>query len=637
MLRNRLKTKEGTSSRERVLVSIAVWGCRAAGDICFNLPSLESRERMALAYEFARYLKVRGAWGASWSPDGRRLTFLTEITGVPQVWEVEAGGPSWPEQLTFYEERVSGAEYSPVDNRLLFGMDAGGNERTQLFLLERGEVTDLTRAPGAIHYSGGFSPDGGRVAYTATRRNGTDFDVFVQDLDGEPEMVWEVSGYHTVSDWAPDGSALIVSRHHSNLNNDLYWLDLETGEATLLTPHEGDARFSGARVAPDGRLYLATDRDGDFMRLARLDPSTLDVTYLTPDDWDVEGVELSRDGRYLLASRNVEGYSDLMLFSGEGKRMPDVAVPEGIVGGFEFSPDSRRLAFTLVGPTRNPDVWVLDLPDGEPRQVTRSSTAGIPRSTFQRPSLVRYPSFDGLEIPALLYEPGGAGGNAPVVVNVHGGPESQSRPGFAPVTQYLLQRGYAVFFPNVRGSTGYGKAYTHLDDVELRMDSVRDLAHAAEWLRERGHERVAVMGGSYGGFMVLAALTEYPELWSAGVDIVGIANLVTFLENTGSYRRGLREPEYGSLEKDRAFLESISPIHKAGNITAPLMVIHGKNDPRVPVGEAEQIVERVRENGGTVEYLLYEDEGHGLAKLKNRLDAYPKIADFLEEHLGTRG
>jgi dipeptidyl aminopeptidase/acylaminoacyl peptidase len=205
------------------------------------------------------------------------------------------------------------------------------------------------------------------------------------------------------------------------------------------------------------------------------------------------------------------------------------------------------------------------------------------------------------------------------------------------VTQYLLGRGYAVFFPNVRGSTGYGKAYTHLDDVGLRMDSVRDLAHAAYWLKESGHRRIAVMGGSYGGFMVLAALTEYPRLWSAGVDIVGIANLVTFLENTGSYRRSLREPEYGSLENDRALLESISPIHKAGDITTPLMVIHGKNDPRVPVGEAEQIVDRVLRNGGMVEYLLYEDEGHGLAKLKNRLDAYPKIAAFLDEHLKTRG
>jgi dipeptidyl aminopeptidase/acylaminoacyl peptidase len=387
-------------------------------------------------------------------------------------------------------------------------------------------------------------------------------------------------------------------------------------------------------VTPEGgSAYLATDRDGNFMRLARLDLSTLELTYLTPDDWDVEGVDLSEDGHYLLVSRNVEGYSDLVLFSGEGRRMPDLRVPEGIVSGFAFSPDSRRLAFTLVGPTRNPDVWVLALPDGEPRRVTRSSTAGIPRSTFRRPSLVRYLSFDGREIPALFYEPGGAGANAPVVVNVHGGPESQSRPTFAPITQYLLDRGYAVFFPNVRGSTGYGKAYTHLDDVELRMDSVKDLAHAAEWLRGRGHESVAVMGGSYGGFMVLAALTEYPELWSTGVDIVGIANLVTFLENTGSYRRALREPEYGSLSRDREFLESISPIHKAGNIRAPLMVIHGKNDPRVPVGEAEQIVEGARENGGRVEYLLYEDEGHGLAKLKNRLDAYPKIAAFLDEHL----
>jgi dipeptidyl aminopeptidase/acylaminoacyl peptidase len=598
--------------------------------LIFDLWRLQ--ERSALPYEFARYLKIRGAWGASWSPDGRKLSFLTEITGVPQVWEMPVEGLSWPEQLTFYEERVSGAEYSPAQSRLLFGMDAGGNERTQLFLLEDGEVTDLTRAPDAIHYPGGFSPDGKRIAYTATRRNGTDFDVFVQETGGKPEMVWEVSGYHTVSDWAPDGSFLLVSRHRSNLDNDLYRLDLASGEATLLTPHEGDARFYGACITPDGgSVYLATDRDGDFMRLARLDLSTLELTYLTSDDWDVEVVELSRDGRYLLVSRNVEGYSDVLLFSGEGRRMPDPGIPEGIVGGFEFSPDSRRIAFTLVGPTRNPDVWVLDLPDGEPRQVTRSSTAGIPRSTFRRPQLVRYPTYDGCEIPALLYEPEDE--NAPVVVNVHGGPESQSRPAFAPVTQYLLHRGYAVFFPNVRGSTGYGKAYTHLDDVELRMDSVRDLAHAAEWLREMGHERITVMGGSYGGFMVLAALTEYPELWSAGVDIVGIANLLTFLENTGSYRRALREAEYGSLEKDHALLESMSPIHKAQTIRAPLMVIHGKNDPRVPVGEAEQIVERVRENGGTVEYLLYEDEGHGLLKLKNRLDAYPKIAAFLDRYL----
>ncbi|MDQ4042289.1 MAG: S9 family peptidase [Actinomycetota bacterium] len=591
-----------------------------------------------MAYEFARYLKIRAAHGATWSPDGRRIAFLTDITGVTQAWEVPVEG-GWPEQLIFHEERVSGIQYSPTGNRLLYSMDAGGNERSQLFLLGGGEERNLTRAPEAIHYFGGFSPDGERIAYTATRRNGTDFDVFVQDLpDGEPETVWMTSGYHTVVGWAPDASFLVVSRHHSNLDNNLYRLDLASGEATLLTPHDGEARFRGARVTPDGEsIFLATDRDGDFVRLARLDLSTLEIEYLTPDDWDVEEVELSEDGRWLAVSRNVEGYSDFMLFSGRGRRVPGPEMPEDIVGGFEFSPDGERLAFTLTGPNRNPDVWVVDLPDGEARRLTRSSTAGIPPRTFRRPKIVRYPTFDGREIPALFYEPEASPESAPVVVNIHGGPESQSRPLFAPVTQYLLGRGYAVFTPNVRGSTGYGKTYTHLDDVYLRMDSVKDLACAAEWLRDRGHEKVAVMGGSYGGFMVLAALTEYPELWTAGVDIVGIANMVSFLENTGSYRRALREPEYGSLERDRGFLESISPLHKAEEITAPLMVIHGKNDPRVPVGEAEQIVEKVKKNGGAVEYLLYEDEGHGLAKLKNRLDAYPKIAAFLDEHLAHAG
>ncbi|HET7479452.1 MAG TPA: S9 family peptidase [Rubrobacteraceae bacterium] len=590
-----------------------------------------------MPHEFARYLKVRSAYGATWSRDGRRLAFLTDITGVPQVWEVPAEG-GWPEQLTFHEERVMGAEYSPAGDRIVFSMDTGGNERAQIFLLDpsAGEECDLTNAPDAIHYFGGHSPDGARIAYTATRRNGTDFDVFVQDLpDGEPQCVWEVSGYHTVADWGPDGSFLIVSRHHSNLNNDLYRLDLAnaSGEPTLLTPHDGDARFQSVNVTPDGAsAYLATDRDGDFLRLGRLDLSTLDLTYLTPDDWDVEEVKLSRDGRYMVASRNVDGYTEVRFFNGRGSRRPGPQLPKGILGGFEFAPDSERLAFTVTAPERNPDVWLLDLPEGEPRRLTRSSTAGIPPRTFRRPRLVRYPTFDDGQIPALFHEPDA--GSAPVIVNVHGGPESQSRPGFAPVTQYLIHRGYAVFAPNVRGSTGYGKEYTHLDDVELRMDSVKDLAHAAHWLREQGHERVAVMGGSYGGFMVLAALTEYPDLWSAGVDIVGIANMVTFLENTGSYRRRLREPEYGSLEKNREFLESISPIHKAEKITAPLMVVHGKNDPRVPVGEAEQIVERVKNNGGAVEYLLYEDEGHGLAKLKNRLDAYPRIAAFLDRHLG---
>jgi dipeptidyl aminopeptidase/acylaminoacyl peptidase len=368
---------------------------------------------------------------------------------------------------------------------------------------------------------------------------------------------------------------------------------------------------------------------------------------LTPD-WDVEALALSPDGRTLAHLTNVEGYSELgLLDAATGRSLPVPVLPRGMIGApvllrcatrLDFDASGRRLALSLSSPTLTPDVWVLDLDANSARQVTHSSLAGIPRDSFVEPELVHFRSFDGLEIPGLLYLPPGAerDGRLPVLVDVHGGPESQRRPEFNAVSQYLVNRGYAVFAPNVRGSSGYGLDYLRLDDVEKRMDSVADLAEGARWLVQSGvadPQRVAVMGGSYGGFMVLAALTTYPELWAAGVDIVGIANFVTFLENTGPWRRHLREAEYGSLASDRPFLQSISPIHRLDRVTAPLLVIHGANDPRVPIGEAEQVVGALRARGVPVEYLRYEDEGHGLQKLTNRLDAYPRIADFLDRHL----
>jgi dipeptidyl aminopeptidase/acylaminoacyl peptidase len=273
-------------------------------------------------------------------------------------------------------------------------------------------------------------------------------------------------------------------------------------------------------------------------------------------------------------------------------------------------------------------------------RATASARGALPESAFVTPQLVRYPAFDGRQIPSYLFLPRGvAAGRLPAVVHVHGGPEGQARPHFDPVWQYLAASGYAVVVPNVRGSTGYGYEYQSLDDVRLRMDSVADLAATVRWLDEEGiadPRRIAVMGGSYGGFMVLAALTTYPDLWAAGVDIVGIANFVTFLENTGPWRRKLREPEYGSLENDREFLESISPIHHVDAITAALFVVHGANDPRVPVGEAEQIVSALRARGVSVEYLRFENEGHGLSKRANQVEAYPAIARFLDDQVKNR-
>jgi len=613
----------------------------------------------AKEFPFSRYLNIRSAYGPSFSPDGEHVAFLTDITGVPQVWRIATSG-GWPDQLTFFEERCGFVAYSPTDDQMVFGMDAGGNERQQLFLLSGdGQIIrPLTEEPDAIHAFGGWSHDGRRIAWTANRRDVRHFDVYVQDVTtGEVTCVWQTEGMNEVSGWSPDDRQLLVVRSHSSFDQDLYLLDLASGVVRHLTPHQGQVRYGSVSWAPDGRgLYLVSDRGRDFLALAYLDLTAgpeagghAPLRFLAMPEWDVEAVVVSPDGRHLAYLTNVEGYGELAVLDvASGRSLPLPALPGGVLDPphlyrwgrrLAFSCDGRRLALALSSPRHNPDVWTIDLEAATATQLTRSSRAGIPQDSFAEPELVRYRSFDGLEIPAFLYLPPGAArdGRLPVIVEVHGGPEAQRRPEFNPVYQFFINRGYAIFAPNVRGSTGYGLTYTHLDDVEKRMDSVADLAYGARWLADSGiadPQRIAVMGGSYGGFMVLAALTAYPDLWAAGVDIVGIANFVTFLENTGPWRRHLREAEYGSLADDRAFLESISPIHHVDKIRAPLIVILGANDPRVPVGEAEQIVEALRARGVPVEYLRYEDEGHGLVKLKNRLDAYPKMADFLDRHLG---
>ncbi len=592
-------------------------------------------------YEFQRYLNVRTATGPSFSPDGTRLSFLADVTGVPQVWSVPVEG-GWPDQLTFYAERVSEARYSPSADEILFAMDAGGNERHALLLLERAgaEITPLTGAPDVIHQLGGWSHDGTRIAYGANSRNASFFDVYVDTPAApDPRRVLQHDGTNYALGWTAGGHVL-VARHYTNMHNALYLVDPsdEVAEPRLLTPDPAEAIYTSPVATPNGAgIYLVSDLHRDFMALLYLDLQTLELREVDAPDWDVEEVALSRDGRCLAYTVNVEGYSELRLRETAGGALSVPDLPRATYSQLEWSPDGRRLALTLNGPRHNPDVWIVDVEEGLARQVTHSARGGIPQDDLVEPTVIRYPTFDGRQIPALYFRPQGQEGQdgLPTVVEVHGGPESQRRPIWSAPIQYLVGRGFAVLAPNVRGSTGYGKAYTHLDDVYLRMDSVRDLAHAVEWLRANGADqrRIAVMGGSYGGFMVLSAITTYPDLWAAAVDIVGIANFVTFLENTGVWRRALREAEYGSLERDRDFLAEISPIRHVERITAPLIVLHGANDPRVPVGEAEQIVETLRRRGRPVEYLRFEDEGHGLVKLANRIAGYSAIGEFLDRWL----
>jgi dipeptidyl aminopeptidase/acylaminoacyl peptidase len=597
-----------------------------------------------MSYDIERYLNIRSAGGADFGPDGT-LSFLLDSTGTAQVWTLE-GPRIWPEQITFHEERVTGAHWSPARPELIHSMDEGGNERAQLFRLAGDGSTEvpLTSMPDAKHQFGGWSHDGDRFAFTSNRRDEAVFDVYVQARDEQgpdADRVYEGSeGWLSVAGWSPDDARLALVEPHASFDQDVYVLSLSSGEVTHLTPHEGDQRYQNVEWGPRGKyLYCTTDAEADTRYLARLDVETgARETVHDGGQWNVDGLSIDTESERIAFTRNVDGYTEVTvgaLEDGEIDRFPEPQLPEGVAGGIAFDEAGDRIAITATAPEHNTNVYVVDVETGATERWTAAPTAGIPPETFQAPDLVRVTSFDGRSIPGFYTTPSDGEPPFPVVVDIHGGPESQRRPSFSPLTQYLLGSGYAVFEPNVRGSAGFGSEYASLDDVRNRMDSVSDLAACVEWLADQAEvdaDRVIAYGGSYGGFMVLAALTEYPDLWAAGVDVVGIANFVTFLENTGDWRRSHRESEYGSLEEDREFLESISPINNIQEIRAPLMVMHGANDPRVPVGEAEQVAEEAAEHV-PVETLIFEDEGHGFAKLENRIEAYRGMVDFLNEHV----
>ena len=597
----------------------------------------------------ARFLNISTAYAPNLTTDGQSLVFLGTQTGLPQVWRVgvAAGetGPLWPDQLTFGSDRVQGVWLSPaLGEQLIFARDEGGGENAQLFLLtpETGEETTLTEgSEGAMHTFGSWSEDGSRFFFAANRRDKARFDLYAQTLGEPAELVWQndVPGYLQDVTVALSGNRVAFSRAQSSSHSELLELNLA---ARLLSSAE--ARYSPVAYAGEGQsLLVLTDLNADFLYLAWLELETGEFTPLVQPDWDVDCATLAPDGRTLAYVVNEGGAGKLYrydLTANITHSAPDPTDALGVVAMLDarlsFSADSKRLAFSFYGATQTSDVYVWDLEADTLTAVTRSSHGGLLAATFTAPELVHYPTFDALDIPAWYYRPKAQTEPVPAVVIVHGGPEGQSRPTLNFLAQFLVQHGYAVLVPNVRGSTGYGNRYSHLDDVRKRMDSVADLAYGARWLGAQpgiAEKRIAVYGGSYGGFMVLSALTTYPELFAAGVDIVGISNFVTFLENTSGYRRAHREAEYGTLKEDRAFLEDISPLSHLDKLEAPLMVIHGANDPRVPLGEAEQLVGALGARGVETEFLVFDDEGHGLVKLANKLVAYPAIVDFLDRQL----
>ncbi|GIW08817.1 MAG: peptidase S9 [Dehalococcoidia bacterium] len=589
-----------------------------------------------------RYVQIRSASDPSLSPDDRRLAFLTNITGINQVWTVPVEG-GWPDQVTWGESRATLASYSPVTTELIVASDIGGNEREQLRLVQEngdGERPLTTDAPEAIHLFGGWSPDGQHVAFSANRRNPAFLDLYLRRLDSdENSLLLETNGWFVPVGWLPDGEGLIVREALGSLRSRLYVFSLRKPGLQPLLPEMPAALYADVRVDRTGRVLCVTDVESDIAYPAAIGLDGSWTRYPSDADWEAEHVVALGTTGLVAWTTNRDGASELIVFDERrGEVVAHPSLPVGVISGLQASRDGRLLAFALSGPRHPSDIWTFEPATGRLRQVTQSFRAGIPRERFVEPRLVRFPTFDGRLLTGWLYLPPGARMRPPCIVDVHGGPEAQARPDFRWLYQYYLAAGYAVFAPNVRGSTGYGRAFTHLDDGRKRMDAVRDLEYANRWLRASGRvdpERIAITGGSYGGFMVLAALATQPDRWAAGAETVGIANFLTFLEQTGPWRRALRIAEYGDPVADRDFLSSISPINHVDAIRAPLLVLHGANDPRVPVGEAEQIVAALRARGHPVEYLRFEDEGHGIAKLENKVVAYQAVVDFLNRVLSV--
>jgi dipeptidyl aminopeptidase/acylaminoacyl peptidase len=595
-----------------------------------------------------RYTAVRSAQLADWHPADHQLLVATRFGDTAQIHRVRRPGGA-REQLTFYPDAVGNASYHPNGGEyFLFSKDTGGGEWYQLYRydLATRQVTRLTDGKSR-NILGPWSKDGNRIAYVSTRRTGEDTDLWVMnpaDPGSDRLLAPLKGGGWTPLAWSPDGGRILLLEGIS-INESYLWLvDTHSGERTALTPRRAGrmVSYSGGEFAADGgRIYTASDEDSEYRRLVSIDLATGSRTLLTASlGGDVEEFDLTRSGRRLAYVVNAEGASALhVLDTAKHRELPRPTLPTGIIGALLWHRDGHTLGFSLASAREPGDVYSLDVATRKLERWTASESA-VPTGEFPNAELVHWTSFDGRSISGFLYRPPARfTGPRPVLIDIHGGPEGQARPGFLGRNNYLLNElGIALIFPNVRGSTGFGKSFALADNGRRRADTYKDIAALMDWIGTRADldaKRIGVTGGSYGGHMTLAMATFYSDRIRCAVDVVGMSNLVTFLEHTEGYRRDLRRAEYGD-ERDpemRAYLESIAPMNHLGDLRKPLLVVAGANDPRVPLSESEQIVRALKAQGTEVAYIAASDEGHGFRKKPNRDYEFYATVRFLEQHL----
>ncbi len=586
----------------------------------------------------------------TWSPDGKSIAFISNMSGRNNLWLVPAEG-GWPQQLTVSDQRQTAPAWSPDGKWIAYQSDFDGDELWDIFLVspKTGKVVNLTSTRKIAEMNPTWSPDGRYLAYEVKPKTSAAFEIDVYDTlmrevkhitTGTPQ---DLSNSDPI--WSRDGKYIVYTQEQAKgTDSNIFIAEVATGKSTLLTKHDGEQRFWANDISPDGKRILFTSNAANgYDNVGTLDVAAKKISWLTKDKWKIHGSEFSPDGKRITFTANVDGNEDIYLHDLATGKSTALQIPKGVnepTGGRSaFSADGTRLLYDHNGPTAPGDLWVYTLATGKSHQVTHSLVAGVRSEDMVEPYLVHYPSRDGKwTISAFLYVPFNMARNGQnaAIVYIHGGPTSQTMNSFNRFVQYAANQGYMVLAPNYRGSTGYGKEFQQANLFDMGGGDLQDVLAGVDWIKQTGHldpKKIAVMGGSYGGYLSMMAVTKAPDVWAAAVPIVPFVNWFTEIENEDPVLQQSDLATMGDVVKNKALYEDRSPINFIDQIKAPLLLLAGGHDPRCPKSETQQVVDAIKKRSGTVDYKIYENEGHGFARVENQIDAYQRVADFLLAHV----